>query len=61
LIEWRARADDKENPKLLRISVGVEEIQVRRIPFDDQGLHANIPALQDLIDDMREGLKAVAQ
>ena len=31
LIEWRARADTREDPCLVRISVGVEEVQVSEL------------------------------
>lgn len=35
LIEHRARADPKEDPRLVRISVGVEDIEVCSLSADD--------------------------
>lgn len=41
LVEYRLRADPKENPKLVRLSIGIEEVE-------------------DLKNDLREGIKKVA-
>ena len=73
IIEQRAVSDESEDPRLVRISVGLEDIEVgeiipRSFPFflypywnyTDEGCAVVLHHLQDLKDDLRRAFRIVA-
>ena len=58
MVEQRCRSDPKEDPLLVRFSIGVEEVEESQICC--AFINMLISRVQDLKDDLRRALQTVA-